>query len=552
MQWLRRSRQLGLAVKNSRRFREILSVFAKHGFTDVAGRMHLDRFIPSRWSAGLEEASDRPSEERLRFAFERLGPTFIKLGQVLAARPDLIPESYVEELKKLQDDVKTLPFETIREVVEKELGKPLSEAFLSFEEVPIAAASIAQVHGAVLLTGEKVVLKIQRPGIASIINQDVDLLEFLAKLLEKYVPESRIFAPTIIVDEFFRTLKLELDFNIEANNIARISENLKEFTDVRVPLVYKNYSTKRILTLERFFGTPMTNLEEVKRKGFDLKRLNEIGARAFFKTVVKDGVFHGDLHGGNIFVLEDGKLGLIDFGIVGRLSRKSRQQLSSMVLAIMTEDFEALCYQYAELGSAGPTVDFDGFQRGVRNALSPYLGLRAKDINSGQILIEATKIATQYQIRVPGEWMIVFRALFTVEGLGRSLDPDFDMMVLGKELMTDLVKDQYSAANFTKDAAWVAKDVMALANMLPRQIRWMLRKWNSDGYAFEVKSPQLEALGETLEKNNKKLSLSVLAGGFAIAGAISLQSPDTIHRFHDYPVPSILLFVLAFLTWWRA
>lgn len=552
MQWLRRSRQLGLAVKNSRRFREILGVFAKHGFTDVAVRMDLERFIPSRWSSGLEEASDRPTEERLRLAFERLGPTFIKLGQVLAARPDLIPENYVEELKKLQDDVKTLPFETIREVVEKELGKPLSEAFTSFEEEPIAAASIAQVHGAVLLTGEKVVLKIQRPGISAIINQDVALLEFLAKLLEKYVPESRIFAPAVIVEEFFRTLKLELDFNIEANNIARISENLKEFTDVRVPLVYREYSTKRILTLERFFGTPMTNLEEVKRKGFDLKHLNEVGARAFFKTVVKDGVFHGDLHGGNIFVLEDGKLGLIDFGIVGRLSRKSRQQLSSMVLAIMTEDFEALCYQYAELGSAGPTVDFDGFQRGVRNALSPYLGLRAKDINSGQILIEATKIATQYQIRVPGEWMIVFRALFTVEGLGRSLDPDFDMMVLGKELMTDLVKDQYSAANFTKDAAWVAKDVMALANMLPRQIRWMLRKWNSDGYAFEIKSPQLEALGETLEKNNKKLSLSVLAGGFAIAGAISLQSPDTIDRFHDYPVPAILLFGLAFFTWWRA
>lgn len=552
MQWLRRGRQLGLAVKNSRRLREILGVFAKYGFTDIALRMDLERFIPARWSSALEDESDRPNEERLRLAFERLGPTFIKLGQVLATRPDLIPESYVEELKKLQDDVVQLPFETVRAVVEGELGKPLSEAFLSFEEKPIAAASIAQVHAAVLHTGEKVVLKIQRPGIELIINQDIGLLEFLAKLLEKYVPESRIFAPTIIVDEFFRTLKLELDFNIEANNIARITENLKEFTDVRVPKVYKEYSTKRILTLERFFGIPMTNLEEIKRKGYDLKALNEIGARAFFKTVVKDGIFHGDLHGGNIFVLEDGKLGLIDFGIVGRLARKSRQQLASMVLAIMTEDFEALCYQYAELGSAGPTVDFEGFQREVRNALSPYLGLRAKDINSGQVLIESTKIAAKYQIRVPGEWMIVFRALFTVEGLGRSLDPDFDMMVLGKTMMADLVKDQYSADNFVKDSVWVAKDMMALANMLPRQIRWMFRKWNSDGYAFEIKSPQLDALGETLSKNNKKLSLSVLAGGFAIAGAISLQSPDTIHRFHDYPVPSLILFLLAFYTWWRA
>jgi ubiquinone biosynthesis protein len=223
-----------------------------------------------------------------------------------------------------------------------------------------------------------------------------------------------------------------------------------------------------------------------------------------------------------------------------------------MVLAIMTEDFEALCYQYAELGSAGPTVDFEGFQREVRNALSPYLGLKAKDINSGQILIEATKIATKYQIRVPGDWMIVFKALFTVEGLGRALDPEFDMMTLGRELMTDLVKDQYAPDAFAKDAMWIAKDLMALALVLPRQIRWMFRKWNADGFAFEIKSPQLEQLGETLEHNNRKLSLSIIAAGCAIAGAIALNAPDTIHRFRDYPVPAIILFVVAFFTWWRA
>ncbi len=552
MQWLRRGRQLGLAVRNAGRLREILGVFARHGFTDVAVRMGLERFVPSRMSTLIEEAGEQPSEVRLRLAFEQLGPTFIKLGQVLAARPDLVPEHFVEELKKLQDNVVTLPFEVVREAVERELGRPLTEAFTSFEEKPIAAASIAQVHGAVLPTGEPVVLKIQRPGIEQLINQDVSLLEFLAKLMERYVPESRIFSPTIIVDEFFRTLKLELDFNIEANNIARITENLKEFADIRIPKVYRERSTKRILTLERFYGIPLTNLEEVRRKGYDLKRLNEIGARGFFKSVVRDGIFHGDLHGGNLFVLKDGKLGLIDFGIVGRLSRRSRGQLSSMVLAIMTEDFEALCYQYAELGSAGPSVDFEGFQREVRNVLSPYLGLKAKDLNSGQVLIEATKIATKYQIRVPGDWMLVFKALFTVEGLGRAMDPDFDMIALGRELMVDLVKEQYSPENFAKDATWVAKDLMALALVLPRQIRWMFRKFNADGFAFELKIPQLEGIEMRMAKSARKTSLSILAAGFAIAGALSLHAPDTIHRFRDYPVPAIVFFVLALFTWLRA
>jgi ubiquinone biosynthesis protein len=526
-------------------------VFARHGFADVAERMGLDRFVPARFSSLISEESLRPSEERLRVAFEALGPTFIKLGQVMAARPDLMPESFVEELKKLQDHVKTLPFATVKGVVEEELGIPISEAFQSFEEEPIAAASIAQVHGAVLRSGENVVLKIQRPGIEATINHDLALIEFLAKLLEKYIPESRIFGPTVIVNEFFRTLKLELDFNIEANNIARIGHGLREFKEIRVPKVYEEFSTKRILTLERFYGIPLTNLEEIRRRGYDLKRLNELGARAFFKTVVRDGVFHGDLHGGNIFVLADGKLGLIDFGIVGRLSRRSRGQFAAMVLAIMTEDFEALCYQYAELGSAGPAVDFDGFQREVRNALSPYLGLKAKDINSGQILIEATKIATKYHIRVPGDWMLVFKALFTVEGLGRALDPDFDMIALGRELMSDLVKEQVSPEHFAKDAAWVAKDLMALALVLPRQIRWMFKKWNADGFAFEIKSPQIEELGATLEKNNRKLSLSILAAGFAIAGALALSAPDHIHRFKEYPVPAIFLFILSFYTWLR-
>ncbi|MBC7385098.1 MAG: phosphotransferase [Cryobacterium sp.] len=551
MKWLRRGRQLNLAVRNSRRLREILGVFAKHGFTDVAVRMDLERFLPARWKSGLIAASDRPTEERLRIAFEELGPTFVKLGQVLATRSDLIPQDFVDELKKLQDNVSTLPFEMIRTVVERELGKPLTEAFASFEEKPIAAASIAQVHGAVLPTGEKVVVKIQRPDLERIINRDVALLDFLAKLLEKYVPESRIFAPATIVDEFFRTLKLELDFHIEANNIGRITENLAEFKDVKLPHVYRTHSTRHILTLERFFGIPMTQIAEVKAKGYDLKHLNEVGARAFFKTVVKDGIFHGDLHGGNLFVLEDGKLGLIDFGIVGRLSRRSRQQLSSMVLAIMTEDFEALCYQYAELGSAGPNVDFDGFQREVRNALAPYLGLRAKDINSGQVLIEATKIAAKYEIRVPGDWMIVFRALFTVEGLGRELDPDFDMMTLGRELMVDLVKDQYSPENFSKDALWIAKDMMALALVLPRQIRWMFKKFSADGYAFEVKSPQLDQLTAGLERNTRKLSLSILTTGLVIAAALSMQAPEAIHRFKGYPAPTIVLLVLALWTWFR-
>lgn len=551
MKWLQRGRQLGLAVKNAGRLREILRVFARAGFSDVATRMNLERFLPSKVQTFIEEQSETPSEVRLRKAFEDLGPTFVKLGQLLAARPDLIPQSFVDEFARLQDNVRTLPFELVRETVENELGRPLSEAYREFEEKPLAAASIAQVHAAVLRTGERVVVKVQRPGIERVIDQDIALLEFLANLLEHYVPESRIFAPKVVVDEFFRSLHQELDFAIEANNIAKMTENLKVFPDIKIPFVYKDLSTKRVLTLERLEGVPLKDMDAVRRTGADLKKLNELGARAFFKTVMIDGLFHGDLHGGNLFVLPDGKLGLIDFGMVGRLSAKSRGYFSNMVLALLTDDFETLCYCYAELGSADVSVDFDAFQREVRNTLAPYLGLRAQDVNSGRVLIEATKIAAKYQIRVPGDWMMLFRALFTVEGLGRSLDPDFDMMELGRELVKDLVKNQFSAERFSKDLVWIAKDLMSLLQVAPRHLRWAMRKWGKDGYAFEVRTPEVTELTHQLRRNNRRLSLSVLSAGLFIASAISLHARDA-HLLWNYPVFTLITFLWACWLWFRS
>lgn len=551
MKWLKRGRQIGLAVKNAGRLREILGVFARHGFTDVAHRMKLERWLPSKWQTLLQEQKEIPSEVRLRMAFEELGPTFVKFGQLLASRPDLIPESFVDEFSKLQDDVKALPFEVIRSAVESEFGKPIAELYQSFEEKPLGAASIAQVHGAVLPTGERVVVKVQRPGIDRIVDQDIALLDFLARMLEKYVPESQIFAPVVVVDEFFRVLHQEIDFAIEANNIAKMTENYKVFPDIKIPRVYRSHSNTKVLTLERLAGIPLKDMEAVKRSGVDLKKINELGARAFFKSVMMDGLFHGDLHGGNIFLLPDGKLGLIDFGMVGRLSDRSRGHFSNMVLAMITEDFETLCYCYAELGSADPSVDFDAFQREVRNTLAPYLGMKANDVNSGRVLIEATKIAARYQIRVPGDWMMVFRAMFTVEGLGRALDPEFDVMELGRELVKDLVKDQFSIEKSSKELLWIAKDLVGLLQVAPRHLRWALKKWSKDGYSFELKSPQLSEMTAQLEKNARKTSLSVMSAGLFIASAISMHAADK-HMVGDYPAFTVITFLFACFLWWRS
>jgi ubiquinone biosynthesis protein len=485
--------------------------------------MDLGKFLPGKLAAYAEAHADRTIPERLKLAFEELGPTFVKLGQLLSTRSDLLPEAYIDEFTKLQDNVQPLPFDVVRVAVEKQLNKKLEEAYSYFSPTALAAASIGQVHQATLLTGEEVVVKVQRPEIEKVIETDVSLLAFLATLLEKYVPESRIIGPTVIVDEFFRTLSYELDFVVEANNMAKIAENCAAIPEVVIPRVYKSLSTHKVLTLEKLDGIRVNDIKALDAAGIDKKRVVEIGARTFFKCVMIDGLFHGDLHGGNLFILPGNRLGIIDFGIVGRLSQKARDQLASMVMSLLTEDYENLCYEYAELGAASASIDFDGFQREVRNVLSPYMGLSLAEINVGKVLIEATQIATKFNIKIPGDWMIVFKAILTIEGMGRTLDPEFDLLSMGQDLVKELVKNQYSVQRLSKEFLWVAKDLASLCKVLPRQVRWMFRKFNSNDFAFEIKSPELQQIRKQLDLNGRMLSLGLVSSGLFISSSIALQ-----------------------------
>jgi ubiquinone biosynthesis protein len=542
MQWIRTGRQIGQAVKNVQRLRQIVAVFARHGFVDVLDRMDLGRFLPQRMALRAEVQSERTTAERLRLALEELGPTFVKFGQLLSTRPDLVPEGFIAELTKLQDNVQVLPFERVKTVVEAELKRPLAEAYAAFDPTPLAAASIGQVHAATLHTGERVVVKVQRPEIDRVIDTDVALMQFLAGLLEKYVPEARVANPRVFVEEFFQTLEYELDFVIEAANIAKMSENLAGIPEIVLPRVHKSLSTSKVLTMERFEGIRVNDLAALDAAGVDRKFIVSVGARAFFRSVLIDGLFHGDLHAGNLFVLPGNRLGVIDFGIVGRLSERARNQLANMVMALLTEDYENLCYMYAELGNASAAIDFDNFQREVRNTLSPYMGLPLHEIDLGRVLVEATKIAARYRIQVPGDWMIVFKAILTLEGMGRKLDPDFDLLATGRELVRELVKSQYSVDRISKDLLWVAKDMAALLQVLPRQLRWMFRKLNANDFALEVRLPELKGLRAQLETNGQRQALSVTVAGLFVAASIALHFPDERHKIAGYPPIAMLLF----------
>ena len=537
--------QLGQAVKNVQRLRTILGVFARHGFIDVVDRMNLGKFLPSRLQAFAVSQAEKSPAERVRQSFEELGPSFVKLGQLLSTRPDIIPDQFLEEFTKLQDKVLPLDFEIIRRVVEMEFGgKKIEEVYAFFDPTPLASASIAQVHEARLHTGEKVVVKVQRPEIEKIVATDVSLLDFLAGLLEKYVPESRSFRPKVIVDEFFRTLSYELDFVVEANNTTRIAKNLASIPDVVIPKVYKELSTQRVLTLEKLEGIRVNDQKALDAAGVDRKHVITIGARAFFKSVMIDGLFHGDLHAGNLFVLPGNRLGMIDFGIVGRLSEKSRDQLANMMISLITEDYENLCYTYAEVSVSGQSVDLEAFQREVRNVIAPYVGLSIQDVNSGRMLIEATKIGAKYNIQVPGDWMLVFKAIFTMDGMGRVLDPSFDLLSTGQDLVKELIRNQYSPQKIRKELIWAAKDISALLQIVPRQLRGMLKKFASNDYAVEIKSPDLEGIRYQMDINGRRMSLSILMASLFLASSIALNH-STEQTLGNYPVMSLVFLVMA-------
>lgn len=546
MELLRTGRQLGTAVKSAQRLRTILSVFAKYGFADIVNRIGLARYLPFRLGAFVRSEKDTPTPEKLRRAFEELGPTFVKLGQLLSTRPDIVPEDFVKELTRLQDHVQPLPYERVKSTVEKQLGKPADQVFKSFSEKPLAAASIGQVHRATLHSGEEVVVKIQRPEIDKIIQTDISLLTLIAGLLEKYVPESRVLNPRVIVEEFFHTLTYELDYVIEANNMAKMTENMKKFPEIVIPKIYRQFCSHKILVQEYLEGIRVNDHESIEAAGIDKQKVVEVGARAFFHSVVIDGLFHGDLHGGNLFILPGNRLGIIDFGIVGRLSERARGQLANMVVFLLKEDYENLCYQYAELGSAGPAIDFDSFHREVRNVLSPHLGLSLSEMNLGRVLIESTKIAARYEIRIPGDWMIVFKAILTMEGMGRTLYPNFDIIGIGQSLVQDLVKNQADPGKLQQDLLWLAKDSAVFLRTLPRQLRWMFNHLARNNYSIELRSSQMDELRVQLHKNSVRMTNAVLASTLLIVCCLLkfVESQDLL----GFNVPIFVYGVLIALS----
>jgi ubiquinone biosynthesis protein len=521
-------------IRDIPRIGRIIAIASRHGFGHLVEQLELQRFfslgrriVTFKTSPPLAHRISAP--ERLRLMFEDLGPTFIKLGQVLACRPDMLPIDYSREFLKLTDSVAAFSFPEAKKIIEEDLKSPLSAVFSAFEEKPVAAASIAQVHRATLIDGRQAMVKVQRPHIIRTIDRDVSIMRWLAELIELRLPELAPYNVPGIVDEFARTIKREVDFFIEASNARQLRNNFTRSASLYVPEIYSEHSSKRVLVMERIEGIRIDEFERLDREGYDRRDIALKGGAAFFKMVLQDGFFHADPHPGNIFVLADGRLGLVDFGIMGRVTDDNMEHFASVFLALAEHDYDTLVKQYVEMGFlAEESVDIEKFQREMKEdlieLLEPYYVMQARQIDFGAYIDRVSHILLRHRLRLPSNLYLMDKALITLEGLLKQLDPGFNYVEAAKPYVTELVARRRNplraARALQKNMTEFADDVA----LLPRQMKAAVRKIMHGDIRISLHHEELQQLIKDIDKSSNRLAFSVITAAIIVASSIIIHA----------------------------
>lgn len=509
------------AARDIGRVRDISAVLARHGFGEVLGRMG---FGPKRTEPADAATREKSWATRLRLALEELGPTFVKLGQIMSTRPDVLPPELIAELIKLQDSVPPVSFPAIKEQVEQALGAELSDVYTNFEEKPLAAASIAQVHRAKLKTDEgllDVVVKVQRPGIVETISSDLGILHTFATLLERAVPESRIYSPTGLVQQFDRAIVSELDFTLEAENAARFSKNFEGYRNVKFPKVYRHATTKHVVTLEYLDGKKIFDAIEAGHSG---KRLARLAFDILIKQVFEDGFFHADPHPGNVLVLgapEDPTLAMIDLGMVGRLSPKMRDLSVDLMVAAARNDHDAIADALYAIGTPTKKIDMRAYRAEVAMLADKYLGKQLKDIELSALIGDLVQGAMKFGLEVPTDFVLVGKALMTTEGVGKALDPELDVFQEGKPLFIDLVMKRYSPERLGNELLRRLERLSGATTNLPEQMRDVLDDLRFGRLTLRTSDADQ---GSASDRLGRRIYSGLVASSLILAGAWTLST----------------------------
>ena len=549
------SRALVTGAKDVARFREIATVFVKHGFGWFIGQLKVRRELQiefeyegadlTRRAAGSEDTG-----KRLVAALTTLGPTFVKLGQILSTRPDLLPEPIIEQLTTLQDRVTAVEFSAIDTQLRQNLGADYRDLFSELDETPLASASIAQVHKATLKSGEEVVLKVQRPGVGRTIQSDLNIMLAIAGYMEEAFDEAETMDLRGVVSGFAKTLAQELDFINEARNIERFRRNFVNEPRVRLPKVYDDLTTTEVLCMEYLHGRKFSELLEA---GNDTSSLVETYFNASYKMLFVDGFFHGDLHPGNVFVQDDQTLAIIDCGMVGRLSPAMKDKLIDILWSILNEDLQAVARTFFALAIHRGRVDYQAFEDDVIDVAERHLvGVPLSQIQIGELFGELVKGATRHRVRMPTDFTMVFKAIVTTEGLAKSIAPDVDPIELARPFIEQMVAERYSPDRLKQTALADFHMLSRVLRSLPQQLPAVLSDIQEGKIAVGI-APGTLRLQEDAARLSQRRALRtaisitcMLCGTYALAldlpGFVSIGLPYLSAFFYG---AALVGFVLA-------
>lgn len=489
------------------------------------------RFLAKTFSFTKTVARDKPRGERLALALTELGPIYIKLGQMLSTRPDIIPLDIAKALAKLQDQVKPFNDEVALKVIEQQLEQPIDSVFQSIDSSPLASASIAQVHSAVLQKGEEVVIKVLRPGIRKKIQKDLDMMHSLANWAEKYSSEARRFRIKEVVVDYDETIKRETDLRIEAANCSNLRSNFKDSELLYVPKVYWDYCRNKVMVMEKISGVPIGEVQQLIDAGVNMKELANRGVEIFFTQVFRDSFFHADMHPGNIFVdasnPKQPQYIAIDCGIMGTLDESDKRYLADNFLAFFAQDYRRIAELHVESGWIDKNVSIPEFESAIRAACEPIFGKKISEISFGHFLIQLFQTARKFNMQVQPQLVLLQKTLLYIEGLGRQLYPELDLWETAQPYLKQWVKEQYSPINFFKQMKHEAPQILEELPKVPRKVIKAVDQVNHLAESFdEIKSQMVELEAHKLRQQYAQ-KYAIIGSSLAItAGLVYSALPN--------------------------
>jgi len=531
-------RGLAKTPRRIRRLAGIIQVLVRHGFGHVVQALDLQRHLPvplrMRTRGVRRQVEEVSTARRLVLMLEELGPTFIKLGQVLSTRVDLLPNEYIRELTRLQDQVAPFPSAAARRCVETTLGTPLSELFAEFSDEPLASGSIAQVHVARLKTGEEVVVKVRRPDIEREIRADLDLLRLAAEAAER-VEDLRFYRPKMIVDELSHCLERELDFVTEASYTAKFERMFAEREDVCTPQVVWSHTASAVLTLEKIKGVGIGRREELERMGIDLPAVAQTLADVFMQQYFAEGLFHADPHPGNLLVDENGTIGIIDFGMVGHIDEDMRGLLGTALIALVRGELDIVVDVFSEMGALPEDVDHRALKPDLVEMLDKYYGIPIGLIDFQNVFADLMRVARERRVVFPRDAVLLGKSLVMISSLGRQLDPDFDVTSVARPHALRLLREKLSPLRVGRSLVDTAWHFSGLLRRLPRDMRAFSRKVLAGKLQVIFRIPELEGLPRELDKATNRLVFGLVVSAVVVGSSLLIHGKIP-PLFQDLPL----------------